>query len=492
MHKSSSLGTHGTRSGDAMERHSAFQLPYRTGSGGKFLSTSSPSTVPQQIRDDIKELQQFVHEVWETRCHKCHANITRGLDVKETIMQWFNNAHSERSHTSLSTRRCEKCYAVTCLGCGEAARKGEPRKINKRYISWCCLMGRILTLWMVLCRFDTVEVARRAQNQNPKQSSRGRRSITTSSGVSGVGYAAPSSDSARAMAGRSWEPTYDISGLRVKGEDARREDFISWIMDMVTFTLPSPQSKDLLPVLLAMLELSLVIDKAAELLRNDSLDDIMTRPTIYGSVLNLVGKIGAHQELLKLVQDDRFSKAQSLGLESISFPMDAQGTAKSPQQLLNLANDDKDQSLAKCLENLAIQSKLILSISGSEPGLRRVCQKISSVHTLIKGKDGSKSAGRLPNDEWSDFHKAYSLTFNDAIRADFLPELRIEAGKTERQLQYSRTVTDRNKRILSECANMLTSLDQGTFVIVADTRPDMLRALMIGPEDTPYANGLFE
>jgi hypothetical protein len=234
-----------------------------------------------------------------------------------------------------------------------------------------------------------------------------------------------------------------------------------------------------------------VIDKAAELLRNDSLDDIMNRSKVYLSVLNLVEKIGKHQVLLRLVQDDRFSKIRSSGLQNMSFPVDFFGFTKTPEQLLVLANDSKSQSLAKRLENLAIQSELILDVPGSEPGLKQMCQQISSVYKSIR-KAESASAAKLPKELWSDFHKANSLTFNDVILADFLTPLRIESGQIERQLQYSRTITDRNKRILSECANMRTSLDEGTFVIVAESRPDMMRALMIGPEDTPYANGLFE
>jgi ubiquitin-protein ligase len=84
------------------------------------------------------------------------------------------------------------------------------------------------------------------------------------------------------------------------------------------------------------------------------------------------------------------------------------------------------------------------------------------------------------------------VTFNDVILADFLTPLQVEARKIERRLQYDRTVTDRNKHILSECANMRTSLDDGTFDIVAESRPDMMRALIVRPEDTPYANGPFK
>ena len=72
---------------------------------------------------------------------------------------------------------------------------------------------------------------------------------------------------------------------------------------------------------------------------------------------------------------------------------------------------------------------------------------------------------------------------------NFLTLLQIEAGKMERRLQYDRTVTRRAKRVLSECANVRTSLDDGTFVIVAEPRPDMIKALIVGP---PYANRLLQ
>lgn len=49
-------------------------------------------------------------------------------------------------------------------------------------------------------------------------------------------------------------------------EDPRMEDFISCIMATLTFTIRGSQFQGPSPILLAMPELSLVIDKAAELL----------------------------------------------------------------------------------------------------------------------------------------------------------------------------------------------------------------------------------
>jgi hypothetical protein len=84
-----------------------------------------------------------------------------------------------------------------------------------------------------------------------------------------------------------------------------------------------------------------------------------------------------------------------------------------------LANDNKDQSLAKRLENLAIQSEFILGLPGSEPVLKRMCQQISSVYMSIMKKEESIQATKLPKEQWSNFYKAKSVTFNDMILADF-------------------------------------------------------------------------
>src|ERR1700722_18804274 len=104
--------------------------------------------------------------------------------------------------------------------------------------------------------------------------------------------------------------------------------------------------------------------------------------------------------------------------------------------------------------NLAIQSEFTLGMPGSEPALKRMCQQISSVYMSIMTKEESVQATKLPKEQWSNFHKANPVTFNDVILADLLTPLQVEAGKIERRLQYDRTVTDRNKRILSECANI--------------------------------------
>ncbi|XP_065187444.1 uncharacterized protein LOC135818051 [Sycon ciliatum] len=68
--------------------------------------------------------------------------------------------------------------------------------------------------------------------------------------------------------------------------------------------------------------------------------------------------------------------------------------------------------------------------------------------------------------------------------------------KEARQLAQKTVVPERMMRICKEVAALSTSLplsyNSSVFLRMDDDRNDVMKALVIGPEDTPYANGLFE
>ena len=407
------------------------------------------------------------------------------------MSDWFATATDPKGHISMCTTRCHHCHAVTCLGCGEAPSHSKSRKIHDHYIDYCCLDGRLITLWIILSKFDTVELDHRAFNTQSK-SVKGDQKPEMGSGI---GYERPDWRNMRAILTgptRCGLKPGEQPAFRLKEHDLLQDDFVTWIMDLIAFAMPAPQTAKLPEVLPAMLELSLIIDKSAELLRNDSLDNVIKRAGVYTATLNLVAKLGAHKDLLRLVQDGPFSKVYSPGLKEISFD-GGRGTSRIAHQSLVIADEhsDKDQSLAERLENLAIQSDIILAVPNSDKKLKEICKLIREVYGMV-ASDSAACAPSSPKKKWEAFHKANSLIFSDTILADFLPQYREEAAKTERSLRYGRTLGDRNKRILNECANMRTSLDDGTFVIVAESRPDMMKALTLGPEDSPHAHGVYE
>jgi ubiquitin-protein ligase len=50
----------------------------------------------------------------------------------------------------------------------------------------------------------------------------------------------------------------------------------------------------------------------------------------------------------------------------------------------------------------------------------------------------------------------------------------------------------RMKRLVTEIATLQSSLPEGIYVRYANSRPDLMKILIIGPRDTPYEQGLFE
>jgi hypothetical protein len=136
-----------------------------------------------------------------------------------------------------------------------------------------------------------------------------------------------------------------MPGVQLKEENQPVEEFVRWTKDLVAFVLPGSQAKEVEP-LLAMLELSMVIDKAAEL-GNDLLDNTMNRTRVYHSVLNLVEKIGAHQLLLSLVQDSRLSKTRCSDLQ-ISFAMDSTGPPRLHDNCLRLQTTTRASRWQTC------------------------------------------------------------------------------------------------------------------------------------------------
>ena len=263
---------------------------------------------------------------------------------------------------------------------------------------------------------------------------------------------------------------------------------------LVGLLVLAPQDEDALRGISSMLKLSLVLDKVAEYLRNDSLEYIEEHDALYGNILDLLERLGKLANLKYLVTDERYGKSQSPGLLLLSLGVPVDWDTRSTNATLPSYNS-RNGSILSIFENIYQQSVVVLRGVKEDPKLTNMCQRIQEVHGTLFEQflyvDGSAPTLR-PAQQWTEFHKANALTFSDSISSDFLPLLKTEAEKIADNLQNARTTHSRNRRILTECANMRTSLDEGTFVIVAESRPDCMRVLMVGPQGTAYADGLFE
>ena len=245
-----------------------------------------------------------------------------------------------------------------------------------------------------------------------------------------------------------------------------------------------------------MFQVSLIPDKLAEYLRNDSLEHLEEHSLIYCTIFNLLEQMCRRPALRSLLTEPRYAISNSPGLGALTVGWTTNFAARLPKKYQIPRHDgNREVSVAQCFQKLFRQSEILLRSPTLDVRLSNLCERVQELYRLF-GEKSAHIGQRMPNlgvtQQWSDFHSSNALVFSDAIMGDFLPTLKTEAENIARQLQSARSLNMRNKRILTECASMRTGLAPGIFVIVAESRPDMMRALIVGPDDTAYAGGLFE
>jgi baculoviral IAP repeat-containing protein 6 len=276
--------------------------------------------------------------------------------------------------------------------------------------------------------------------------------------------------------------------VEFEASDGKTDDMATLVLQLVVEMIPSKKNRNLPVELHGMLLLSLLIDKVAELLRNDSLEDVSKRPRLYNACLFFVHKLGTHPELASLVQAERHSKQRSPGLEVISR---SHGSG-----VAGMVANDTVGSVVSRLKQLATQSQIVLGTCGRgglvsggvERALVEMCQYIHRVYSEIAIDDRAipGAAPKSSAERYAEFHQQNCVKRDNSIFSQRNYQFYSHAAS----LMHS--PPGRMKRLVTELATMSTSLPLGIFVKVGESRPDMMKILIMGPPDSPYAYGLFE
>ncbi|EZF26745.1 hypothetical protein H112_01257 [Trichophyton rubrum D6] len=286
------------------------------------------------------------------------------------------------------------------------------------------------------------------------------------------------------------EPTKDTGCQRdwFYGSDEKEDEFAAKVFDFVSRMIPGPTSKNLPSELHAMLQLGLLLDKVADLLRNDSLDDVMKRSHVYKAAFGLVSKLSSHPELIDLAKCARYRKQQTPGLEILS--------SSKPQQYDSspLILGEKIASVGERLKQLARQSKIVLESAESQDlntrsgeDLLLCCESVLSLYSVISAdQEGTGMRTTVsPQEKWEAFHQEHGVSRDEGV-----------FDRTHAYYSKAISMTYSNpgriKRMVTEVANMSTSLPIGIFVKVSESRPDVMKCLIMGPPDSPYGYALFE
>lgn len=234
-----------------------------------------------------------------------------------------------------------------------------------------------------------------------------------------------------------------------------------------------------------------LLDAVAEILRNDALEDALARRDVYTAVFQLLMILSSSSESVHLVMSERATKDRS----ELLYPPKNKGRAKASTTLA---------SLESCMKNLVVQSDNILQRaakrserSSDTVDLLRFCEATSSLAAYLVSI--SSRAGRGPPEQsspqskqqdlekaWADFHTANAFCEAPDVLM-FATHFYSSACQSVTQTRPGQV-----RKLLAEGATLTTSLPAGVFVRHAESRPDLLKALIIGPSDTPYENGLFE
>lgn len=460
-------------------------------------ASSYSSAYPKDIQDDLEDLQFFAEDVLGTRCRKCDSGLMAGFSGSEWLQRW-RTALKYNEEFSFPAAKCEvrSCGAMTCVGCAQKPRTGKHiAEFDGEVVDWCCSNGRLFAIWILLSKYDKMELE--VQARSAEKSSATSKQYTEDNSK-GTGYGKDRDYSSF----ETGDPSSAFFGghdrghkaLNFKQADDKTDKLTMKILGLVTALLPS-KDREASSALGAMIELSLVHDKTAQLLRNDSLKDAMKREGLYQNLLGFIEYAGGHRDIEFLILAKRYVKKQSAGLMALSVGRKGNDDYS---QLLELSEDGTASSLISCMENLAIQSRMLLQ--GSQAAERefksssgratlKLAGRIIEIYDNLAPREGRKRKDGKKGDKataWADYNKSNALNMEDNILGHISWSLTDQA----RYLAYS--PKERLKWLVTESAEMSTSLPPNIFVKVDSVRPDVMKCLIVGPDDTPYAGGLFE
>jgi hypothetical protein len=395
------------------------------------------------------------------------------------------------------------------MGCGAKSigeKSASQVEVQGTQVSWCCSRGRLFLVWVALCGFDqhfcsekreATKIGKTRINRPPSDTGVGYGGYGGVSGLmlstppfgmgplSGYGYGPGGGY------GRFGQSDAAIDANKQKAQNAQEisDNFTAMLLGLLAELLPSLDKQttfDMSPpeAVTSMLLHSKILNKAAELLRNDSLEDATKRKHLYQALLNFLRTSGTHPLTAKRTMfSERALRPDTVNLITLSFG-DHAGSKK--------CKEDTSSSLGDCLRNLYIQSNMMLrgaQLNQQEfhtqegQDMLWLCRQVSDLSEYLLAETKAGSGGGKSHVE--------AITDRGIIDAD--DELIISnhsMGSVVRNVIQS--PPGRMKRLITEITTLKTGLPPGIFVKYASSRLDFMKVLIVGPVGTPYENGLFE
>jgi hypothetical protein len=444
----------------------------------------------------------FLQRVKSAKCYECgDVYFQSEGDVSTLLMNW-----KVKKSVLTPCLECANCKTSSCIICAsQPSAEQSFVGVQGHEISWCCIGGRLLLLWLLLCglnehfsatKLEDAAPSKKGQQYNlPEQEhQQGRDANMVSSNPfqhgktympSGTGYDSRSTFSTTGESDA--RSTHTHKGKAKAFSVQQTEDnFYALYLKLVEGLLPSREREcdsnfDLHPpgALVEMLLLSRILSYCTELLRNDSLPDATKRVCLYQALISFLSTLGAHHATADAtIFNKRPSQEDRVNILITSF-REHPGVAK-----------EKVCSILDSLGNLNTQSEIVLQGAKSNKNefqtsdgqsLLELCRHISDLRRNL-----------VANSRLEGKSKAEPTEAEVPAMMELPIELIMASHSFAFNAESSHSPLGRLKRIMIEIPTLTTSLPPGIFVRYAESRPDVLKFVIIGPAGTPYENGIFE
>lgn len=458
---------------------------------------------PRQVDDYFQVPQQPVVDLTGTRTAEVQETV-RGLAARAmkmccsfcTVCVLATERDIVSVARSLLDKSAISCGSIKCHLCGNETSSGD---------------AGMLMVWTLLCLFDNTSKHNQLNNRTKdtmKDKLKGFKSFFKGKKSSGVGYGGDRRASGSYMSG--WgsahqgtgygaESDYDGEGYEMEygpgrtlstsknasngkqPQQALDEDDQNTVRVMnclvrLHCTLEEggafkfDQSAELLQ---ALFSCSSILERAAELLRNNDLENVTVRVPLYTSLLKFVQALASSPVTSALVFNERVARSHGARILDVSL-----GRA----DLVHAPGVSASQPLASCMRELALQAEMMVKSYGANDDIE-LFRSIKELNDFITAnRQPSLSKAPVNKNEW---HKELAV-------ADLPEEVIISRHSLMDQSSAESTAPGRMKRIMRDIAGLQASLPDGIFVRFCSSRPDIMKILIVGPEGTPYENGLFE
>ena len=437
------------------------------------LSLFISSEAMSELEKDLNLLRKLHEHHTSLKCRVCKTSLLFGT-VESHFERWLSKAKGS-SPAQISAILCKRCMKYTCIGCRKKPLLGNKTLSTPAVqVNNCCGQGRLFGTWLILARFDEQEVKLRRKASKKKQVKPAQHQPGD-----GIGYNDDDSD--------ELDSTFSI-------EDHRGESRVTTqILQILTAFLPSRESKatfDNQPPaeLFALLRLGFLLSQVGALLRNDSVNSMNERSELYHAMLKLVKNLARHEKLIGLLSAPLLSTQRSPGLEALA-------TSKRPAAYFSSRSSGLKPSVAACTSEGYKHAKAFLDLASNaaiasdkrsqqDKDTTILCEELVSFYRALgRAAPDTIQSFKSDRDPWLAYSEANRVTFSDAILEEHMLKGQF--------IQIVESPRGRMATLRKEIASLTTSLPDGIFLKISETRPDVMKLLMIGVEETPYEGGLF-